>query len=347
MTTIVNRPSAIDHPMRVLVLAGGPDREREVSLNSGAEVSAALSSLGHEVRLRDVGPTDLSALDEFVQWTAPPVPALSRGEGEPQRQPPAIIFPVMHGSWGEGGALQRILDERGLPYVGCRSDAAERCMDKFLTKEALSAAGVPTPAYEHLTAAQRRRLEPPVVIKAPREGSSIDLFICHHAEDARRARSRLHHRHPHVLVEKFVPGMELTVGVLGFKPPEEARAVDGAVSPGVTALPPIQIVPAVEYYDYEAKYNRDDTQYILDIDLPPDVIASVKALAVRTFEVMGVRHMCRVDFIVDREHRPWVLEVNTIPGFTTHSLLPKAAAKAGMPMPTFCELLCRAALAEG
>lgn len=299
----------------VMVLAGGPDRERDVSLNSGGEVAKALREAGHRVVQRDIGPDNLAALDEFSSLGC------------------QVLFPVMHGSWGEGGPLQELLDARAIPYVGSRAPAASLCMDKHRTKAALVQAGLPTPAFELLTPAKRRTVRPPLVFKPLREGSSIDLVICEDAEQARRARHRLGTRYPELLVEQYIRGRELTVGVIA----------DPAVAGGVRALPAIHIVPAVEFYDYDAKYDRNDTQYLFDIDLPEEVLSQIAMICVEAFITLGCRHMGRVDLMVDRQDQPWILEVNTIPGFTTHSLLPKAANHAGMPMPVFVDYLVRMA----
>ncbi|MCE9592161.1 MAG: D-alanine--D-alanine ligase [Planctomycetes bacterium] len=302
--------------LKVLVLAGGPDRERPVSLQSGATVTNALAQAGHDVRQRDITPDNLAALDEFTQWAG------------------HLVFPMLHGAWGEGGGLQKILAERKLPHVGCRADAAELCMDKHRTKLVLIEHGLPTPPSELLIAGQRATFGPPVVVKPPCEGSSIDLTICRDDESLRRTRSRLRRRHARLLVERFVEGMELTVGLVGS---EDGKTMD--------ALPPIHIIPATEFYDYNAKYDRDDTQYLFDIKLPKAALAEVMRVSVEAARVLGCRHMCRVDIIVDREKRPWILEVNTIPGFTSHSLLPKAAARAGITLPKLVDRLARLALA--
>jgi len=299
--------------LNVMVLAGGPDRERPVSLLSGGTVTAALTDAGHNVRQLDISPDDLSALDQFAAW------------------PGDVIFPMLHGSWGEGGGLQSILEAKRLPHVGCRTDAATLCMDKVKTKERLVEHKLPTPEFQVITTGKRRTLEPPLVLKAVREGSSIDLVICRDVGDFSRARSRLSRRHDSLLAEKYIKGFEITVGV-----------IEGPL--GLEALPPIHIVPATEYYDYAAKYDRDDTQYLFDIDLPKSILDEIKRLAVEAATVLGCRHMCRVDFMVDHAPRPYILEVNTIPGFTSHSLLPKAAARAGIPLPKLVDQLARLAL---
>lgn len=304
--------------LNVLVLAGGPDRERDVSLKSGQEVARALQEAGHSVTLRDITPENLAPLDEFAQLNCD------------------VIFPVLHGKWGEGGGLQHLLDQRNLPYVGCCGAAAELCIDKHRTKLVLAAHSLPTPAFELVTVGQPLSIHLPVVVKPVDEGSSFGMAICHDAQQLHQARTRLRDNYPKLLVEQFVAGKEITVGIVGQ-----------AASQGnneYQVLPPIQIVPATEFYDYQAKYDRDDTRYLFDIDLPPAVLTQIKSLALAAHHALGVRHLSRVDFIVDADNQPWILEINTIPGFTSHSLLPMAARQAGIEMPTLVDRLVRLAL---
>lgn len=306
--------------LKVLVLAGGPDRERPVSLLSGQAVAEALQQAGHEVMQHDIRPGDLSALDAFEQWGGD------------------VIFPALHGKWGEGGGLQHILDRRGLTYVGCSGMAAELCMDKHRTKLVLEAHGLPTPAFEVLAVGEPSRLEPPVVVKPVEEGSSLGMAICRTPEAVQRARHELRQHYRKLLVERYVVGKELTVGVVG-RPAE--------LGGGYQALPPIQIIPATAFYDYQAKYERDDTQYLFDIELPADVLAEVGRMALAAHQALSTRHLCRVDFLVDEQGQPWVIEVNTMPGFTSHSLLPMAARQAGLPLPALVDRLVRLAAEPG
>ena len=305
---------------RVLVLAGGPDREREVSLVGGGQVADALRQAGHEVLQRDVMPDDLSALDAFTDWGGD------------------VVFPVLHGRWGEGGGLQRILSDRDLPYVGSGPAAAELCINKHLTKLTVSKHGVATPESQLLLPDRERTIEAPVVIKALEEGSTIGLEICKTEADADAARQRLSAEYPRLLAERYVPGKELTVGVIAGG---EGSDVSGS---GPMVLPVIQIVPAGECYDYDAKYERDDTRYLFDIDLPEQTLRQVRNWSLTAYRVLGVRHLCRVDFMVDAYGRPWFIEVNTMPGFTTHSLLPMAAARAGLDLAQLADRLVRKAL---
>jgi len=302
-------------PLKILVLRGGPDRERDVSLNSGGQVGIALREAGHTVFERDIMPDDLSALDEAKQLGV------------------NVVFPVLHGPWGEGGPMQAILEASGLPYVGCKEPAARLCMNKWDTKKKLQDAGLPTAEAELIERGQKRSLPAPCVVKALDEGSSYGLAVCQTQPEADEAVKKLFAEHGRLMIERFVAGKELTVGVI--EDPKTGKP---------TPLPPIHIVPAVEFYDYEAKYTRDDTQYRFDIDLPAACLASVSDAAKRAFETLGCRHLARIDFIVDPQMHPYILEANTMPGFTSHSLLPKAAKQAGIGFPDLCDRLVRLAL---
>ena len=304
--------------LRVLVLAGGPGRERPVSLAGGAEVARALREAGHEVMERDIQPDDLSALDDFKRWGGD------------------VIFPVLHGLWGEGGGLQRVLSDRDLTYVGSGPGAASLCINKHLTKLTVAGHGVATPEAELLLAGQTRTLEAPVVIKALEEGSTFGLAICKTEADADKAQAELSKEFPRLLVERYIKGKELTVGVIQS---------DDPAAPGPIALPAIHIVPAGECYDYDAKYERDDTRYLFEIDVAEETLKQVSDWALTAYRVLGVHHLCRVDFMVDEYDRPWFIEANTMPGFTTHSLLPMAAAKSGLNLTHLTNRLVRLAMA--
>lgn len=301
---------------RVMVLAGGPDRERPVSIQSGQGVAEALDDAGYLVVTKDVLPSDLLALDAFVQW-----------QGD-------VIFPVLHGKWGEGGGLQEHLDTLGLPYIGSQQKAATICMDKVATKQLAQSIGIATPAFAVVEAGDAHEIQPPVVVKPIDEGSSIDLRICLDRAALDQAREDLHPVHGRLLIEQYVKGYEVTVAL-----------ITDPKSPGqLRTLPPIQIVPATAFYDYEAKYVRDDTQYRFDTGLPEATLETMAANTLKIAEAAGVRHLARVDYMVDAEtDEPLLIEVNTLPGFTSHSLVPMAAKRAGISMPALCDLLCQAA----
>ncbi|MCC7147350.1 MAG: D-alanine--D-alanine ligase [Phycisphaeraceae bacterium] len=329
--------SATGKPFKVMVLAGGPDRERPVSLLSGAEVSSGLQEAGYEVIQRDIGPDKLEALDEFEKWGG------------------QVVFPALHGSWGEGGPLQKELEKRNLHFVGCQAEVAERCMNKIRTKTIWAEKGLPTPHWEMVERGGRLSLPVPAVIKPPCEGSSIDVAICHDAEQLKEAFGRLSKVHHQLLVEEFITGKELTVGIIGEQDSVTSESgssggrlseLQGKRGKKVWSLPVIEIVPATSFYDYQAKYQREDTQYRFEIDLPAAVLKEVSDLAVKAYACLGCRHLSRVDVMVDKQNRPWLLEVNTMPGFTSHSLLPKAAAKAGISFSQLVDRLVRLAAAE-
>lgn len=302
-------------PLKILVLRGGPDRERDVSLQSGGQVAQALRDWGHTVYERDITPDDLTALDDAKQLGV------------------QVVFPVLHGPWGEGGPLQAILETWGIAYVGCGEKAAALSMDKWATKQALQEAGLTTAQAELLNQGDKRTLPAPCVVKAINEGSSFGLAVCQTEEQADAAVASLGADYDRLMVEQFVAGLELTVGVLQDLETGELKT-----------LPPIHIVPAVAFYDYEAKYTRDDTQYHFEIDLDPACIAAVEDAAKQAFETLGCRHVARIDFIVDEQLHAHILEANTMPGFTSHSLVPKAAQQMGLTFPDLCDHLARLAL---
>ncbi|MFM9181929.1 MAG: D-alanine--D-alanine ligase [Phycisphaerales bacterium] len=279
--------------IRVLVLKGGPDAEREVSLRSGTEVAAALREAGFAV--------------EEVAIDRPGLAELRAMRGD-------VVVPVLHGAWGEGGPLQELLEADGRPYVGARPSAARLAMDKVATKAAVGAIGVPTPEAQELRLGEPLSVACPVVLKPADDGSSVDLRICTTPQEVERARLELEPRRTRVMAESFIRGRELTVGL-----------IDGE------CLPTIEIRPREGTYDYEAKYHRDDTQYVLDPELPEGVAEAVRAFSRAAWHAVGCRDVARADFMLDARG-PWFLEINTMPGFTDHSLVPKAARHAGIPM---------------
>lgn len=282
--------------LRVTVLRGGPSGERDVSLAGGKSVAAAVRALGHVVTEADIAPDNLAALD---------VPA-------------DVVFPVLHGRFGEDGQLQAILERRGLCFVGSGSAASRTSIDKDATKRTWRDAGLPTAAWITVDAPPfdwraLAAVGPAVVVKPVAEGSSIGVSVCDAREALEQVLPKAVAEFGRVIVERRLSGPELTVGVLGDQP-----------------LPVIQVKAAAEFYDYQAKYQRNDTAYLLAPDIDPATYQAVQQIAVRAFQALGCRDYSRVDFIVDQREGPQLLEINTIPGFTDHSLLPKAAAHAGI-----------------
>jgi D-alanine-D-alanine ligase len=293
--------------MRVTVLYGGPSAEREVSLVSGKAVIEGLKSAGHEVFGSDVSPTDLSGLDHAAD----------------------VIFPVLHGQFGESGELQEILEERKLAFVGSGSKASRLGMDKIKTKQAWETAALPTPPWRQLDAANPRALEAigaPCVVKAISSGSSIDVYVCKTMDEARAACDKIMANHDAALIEKFIQGPELTVGLLEEKP-----------------LAPIRIVPKRGFFDFEAKYKASDTEHRFDTGLPSSIVEHCRELARKANEVVGARDLARIDIMLDDQHHPYLLEINTLPGFTPKSLLPEAAKHAGIDFGALVDRLVRRA----
>lgn len=281
---------------RVAVLKGGPGAEREVSLKSGAAVADALRTAGLEVDELDV-------------------------TGVAFEVPEAVeaVFPVLHGAFGEDGVAQARLEELGFPYVGSRSWEMPRSFDKEITHALLEKAGIPMADWCMIEPGEAVPMPAPLVLKAPRQGSSIGLEIVMNDADILEALERVRAFDPRVLAEDYVPGREVTVGFMGDQ-----------------ILPIVEIRPATGTYDYEAKYQRSDTEYLVPAPLSEEQEALLKELAAKTFRVLGGRHVGRVDFRVTEQGPPSVLELNPLPGFTATSLLPKAAAAFGIDFPSLC-----------
>jgi D-alanine-D-alanine ligase len=302
---------------RILVLMGGPDAERDVSLMSGAEIVRALRETGEfEVLAQTVDRTDADGL---------------RAEILAHR--PDAIFPIVHGPFGEGGPLQEILETiaaaHGIGYVGPKPRPAAVAMHKLATKQVASSVGVRTPRSREIHAGEPLDLAPPLVLKPSNDGSSVDLRICRTADEVAAARAQLEPKRPHLMAEEFIEGREMTVGI-----------IDGEV------LPIIEIVPAVEFYDYQAKYFRDDTRYVVDPAISAEAAEEMRSATKAVFTALGLRDVARADFIVDARGA-WFLEINTAPGMTTHSLVPMASRHRGVEMPELCARLARAAIARG
>lgn len=292
--------------MRITVLCGGPSSEREVSLVSGKGVADALMRAGHDVTVSDISPDDLAALDI----------------------PCDVIFPVLHGDFGESGELQEILEERGLPFVGSGSTASRLGMDKIAAKQIWRDCGLSTPAWRVLRDIPENPTELglPVVVKAIRSGSSIDVFICKTATDVLSAANQLLAKHDEYMMEQFIPGTELTVGLL------ENRA-----------LPVIKIETGRDWYDFKAKYTQGQSNHNFEPRLPSEVVEKAQTMAVEASRALGCRDLGRVDIMVDAANDCYLLEINTIPGFTPMSLLPDAARHAGINFPDLVDRLAKIA----
>ena len=294
--------------MNITVLRGGPSAERDVSLISGRSVAEALRQAGHEVFESDISPRDLSALNVKAD----------------------VIFPVLHGDFGESGELQEILERRHLPFVGSGSVASRIGIDKIATKRLWHRQGLPTPHWEVVSRATpgNIRMPAPCVVKAIANGSSIDVFVCRTQDQAEHAYETLLARYSHVMAETLIEGIELTVGILEEEP-----------------LDPIRIVVKRDFFDYDAKYNGCGTEHHFDLELPGSVVDQCRELARRANQMIGARDLARVDLMLDRAHSPYLLEINTLPGFTPTSLLPEAAAHCGIEFAVLVDrLVTRAAM---
>jgi D-alanine-D-alanine ligase len=287
---------------------GGPDAEREISIQSGRAVAAALKRAGWAVHEHVIDRLDEAALRSLA--------------GD-------IVFPALHGPWGEGGPLQTLLESDGRPFVGSTASVAALCMDKAETKSLATSLGIATPAWSVVRQPLGCPLPPPVVIKPIDDGSSIDLHRCDTQSASDRAVNTMVDTRGAAMAERWITGRELTIGLVCGEP-----------------LPIVEILPHDGVYDYAAKYDRDDTRYIVDPPLDrvhtERMIESTRLLCDR----IGLRHVGRVDFLLDEE-APWLLEVNTMPGFTSHSLLPMAASARGWDMPSLCDRLVRSSGGEG
>ena len=280
---------------KVAVLFGGKSGEREVSLKSGSAVLAALQRQGVDAHAFDPAQQPLSDLTQYDR-----------------------AFISLHGRFGEDGTIQGALELMGIPYTGSGVMASSVGMDKWRTKLLWRASGVVTPDFELLTSdsdwpAVVARLGLPLFVKPANEGSSIGISKVKNGEDLQPAYQLAAKADPLVIAEKFVGGGEFTVGIMGG-----------------LALPVVRIVPKNEYYDFEAKYLRDDTEYHCPSGLDAAKEAQIQQEAVQAFNVLGCKGWGRVDFLMDVDGNHYFLEVNTSPGMTDHSLVPMAAKAAGI-----------------
>ena len=285
---------------KVAVMMGGKSAEREVSLKSGAAVLAALRSSGVDAHAFDPRDKALEAL---------------HAEGFKR------VFIALHGRGGEDGTLQGALDLLSIPYTGSGVLASALAMDKWRSKLVWQATGLPVPDYVVLDAASdfaavEARLGLPLFVKPANEGSSIGISKVKTAGDLRTAWELAARYDSCVIAEKFLAGGEFTVGILAGQ-----------------ALPVIRIVPATEFYDYDAKYLRDDTEYRIPSGLGAERESEMREMALRAFAVLGGRGWGRMDLMLDAEGRIFCLEANTSPGMTDHSLVPMAARAAGIEFP--------------
>ncbi len=293
--------------LKIVVMLGGPSAEREVSLRSGAAVAKALRSLGHAVT--EVDPKD-------GQFDLP-------GETD-------VVFLALHGTFGEDGTVQRRLDELGVLYTGCDAEASRLAFDKVLTKQRCLAAGVPTAKFLVADSGKipwPQGWQPPLVAKPVRQGSSVGLQFIESVEDWNASLAEALKFDSEVLVEEKIVGRETTVGILGGE-----------------ALPIVEVRPKAGAYDYRNKYTAGNTEYFCPADFDSATTQRIQAAAFGAFQAIGGRDYARVDVMVRADSEPVVLEVNTLPGMTETSLLPKAAAAAGLDYAQLCQRMIDLAL---
>jgi D-alanine-D-alanine ligase len=288
---------------KVAVLLGGKSAEREVSLKSGGMVLKALRAKGVDAHPFDPKEKDFAAL------------AKERFER---------VFIALHGRFGEDGTVQGILEWLGIPYTGSGVLASALAMDKLRTKRIWAAEGLPTAPHVVLTAqsnlkAASRKLGLPIFVKPAREGSSVGMTKVKRAGDLDEAFTLAVNYDPVVIAEKFIDGPELTVAILGED-----------------VLPVIRIETPREFYDYEAKYIANDTRYLIPCGLPKAKEKQVQALCLKAFQALGCRGWGRVDLMLDKRGKPYLLEINTAPGMTDHSLVPMAARAVGISYEDLC-----------
>ncbi|TAN48575.1 MAG: D-alanine--D-alanine ligase [Betaproteobacteria bacterium] len=299
---------------KVAVLLGGRSAERAVSLNSGNLVLAALRRRGVDAQPFDPAERGLEALIS----------------GHFER-----AFIALHGRFGEDGTLQGALEFLGVPYTGSGVLASALAMDKLRSKLLWQASGVPTPACELLRAdsdfgAVAARLGLPLMVKPVNEGSSIGMSKVRAAAELEEAYALAVNYDRAVIAERFIEGVELTCGILGAE-----------------ALPLIRLETPREFYDYEAKYVAADTRYLLPCGLPQDQERALQQLCLHAFEVLGCRGWGRVDLMLGRDGAPYLLEVNTAPGMTDHSLVPMAARAVGLGYEDLCLRILESAAIDG
>ncbi len=296
--------------LHITVMLGGPSAEREVSLRTGTAVARALRSLRH--RVHELDPKD-------PDWTLP--------------EDTQVVFLALHGTYGEDGTVQRRLDDLGIPYTGCDAESSRVAFDKRLTKEKCLAAGIPTARFAVIdspAASWPMGWQPPVVLKPVRQGSSVGLQFVERVSDWSGALAEAFRHDSEVLLEEKIAGREATVGILADR-----------------ALPVVEVRPKTGAFDYRAKYTAGAAEFFCPATFDEATTRRAQAAALGAFKAIGGRDYARVDVIVRPDGEPVVLEVNTLPGMTELSLLPKAAAAAGMDYAELCQRMVDLALRHG
>jgi D-alanine-D-alanine ligase len=295
------------------VLMGGTSSERDVSLRSGQAVADALTDEGHRVAAIDITSDDPSKIIAQIQ-----------------AYPINVAFIALHGRLGEDGVIQGLLEKLEIPYTGCGVKASQTAFNKILTQKALQSAGLPVAGNFFVVdgknvdfkTAWAKVKSTPLVVKPACEGSSIGVHIVRHPSEWEPAFKNALNYGPQVIVEEFIKGREFTAAIF-----------DGV------ALPLVEICPTAKFFSYNAKYQKGATRYICPAEIPENLGTQIRDLSLKAAQLLGCGEFARVDLRVDEEQRPFILEVNTIPGFTGTSLFPKAALEAGYSFTQVCEKL--------
>ena len=337
--------------MKITVLMGGTSAERDVSMASGLRVAEALRSRGHEVVTLDTARGTLSTKDErqllakgnVVKREPPSQDELARMAAEtlpqmlralPSLAEADVVFLGLHGGYGEDGTIQALLDMAGIRYTGSGHLASALAMDKDLSKHLFRRAGVQTADWmmakrEGSAEEQLGRLTMPVVVKPSKQGSTVGLSIVERREELSAAIAEAFRFDDEVMIEQFVPGRELTVGILGED-----------------ALPVGEIIPKHEIYDYECKYTVGMAEEVFPAQISTDRAREAQDLARRAFQALKLRGYARIDFRMTEDGSLFCLEANTLPGMTQTSLIPQAAAAAGISFPELCERIAVLAMGD-
>ena len=332
--------------MKIAVLFGGTSAERDVSIASGSQVIKALREAGHRVVAVDTATGVLGKEDEKKMLTAGVAPTppdeneldvMRSGNtsallAAPELTDIDVIFLALHGGSGEDGTLQALLELTGIPYTGSRPMPSGLAMDKDMSKRILAIAGVPTPDWVMAPCDEKQVLERfglPFIVKPNKQGSTVGLSIVRSMDEYDKAVRQAFQHDDEVMIEKFIPGRELTVPILGDD-----------------ALPVGEITFKGEIFDYEAKYQPGGADEIFPADLTGEETVQAQVLALAAHKAMKLSGYSRIDFRMDENGDMWCLEANTLPGMTSASLFPKGAAAAGMGFPEVCERICRLAIEE-
>ena len=315
--TVVN--SLTQRKMKLALLMGGSSSEREISLMSGAQVEAALRRLGHDVIVIDPARDSIEVLAQSG---------------------PDAAFIALHGTYGEDGCIQGALEMLGIPYTGSRVLGSAVAMDKIVSKALFAAAGVPTPPCvtvsrgdaPEVALARAESLGLPCVVKPSSQGSTVGITIVKEIAALADALELALRSDPDALIEKYITGTEVTVGVLGTRTPR--------------ALPTLEIVPKNEFYDWDSKYTPGKSEHIVPARLPESARAECERLAVEAHSALKCRGYSRVDMIVEPSGKVWVLEANTLPGLTQVSLLPDAARAEGISFDQLIQTILDSAFDE-